>query len=107
MESHFGVLIKVFLYVVYRYQIGNKLSKREKYQLIMGLFSLFSDFFSRYTVDDSKLGKTRMEVPALGDVRVPGTPLIAHQDPVHEVLQESPVCPPVPEVPDGVLESCP
>ena len=86
------------MYVVYRYQIGNKLSKREKYQLIMGLFSLFSDFFSRYTVDDSKLGKTRMEVPALGDVRVPGTALIEDKDSVHEVFQESAVRDPVPSV---------
>jgi hypothetical protein len=98
MERHFGILIKIFLYVVYRYQIGNKLSIREKHQIITGLFALFSDFFSRYTVDESELGKTRMEVPALGDVRVPGTPLIEYQVPVHEVLQEPPVRPAVPEV---------
>ena len=98
MEKHFGVLIKVFMYVVYRYQIGNRLSKREKYQLITGLFALFSDFFSRYTVNESKLGKTGMEVSALGDVRVPGTALIEDKDSVHEVLQESAVRDPVPSV---------
>jgi hypothetical protein len=95
MEKHFGILIKVFVYVMFRYQSGRKLSKREKKELLFGLYALGSDFFSRYIVHDNQLGTTRVEVPALCDVCVPGESLTEDEASIHEVFQGSSVCPPV------------
>jgi len=58
-------------------------------------------------LQDGELGKTRMEVPALGDVRVSGKALIENQGPVHEVLQELAVRAPVSEVSSRVLSRGP
>ena len=99
MYSHFSVLLRLFVCLLTRHQLGYTLTARQKRQVLDALYTLWVSFFSEYMIQDGKLGKTRVEVLALGDVCVPGEAKHVDQDEVHGVLQVSQTRTPVPHVP--------
>jgi hypothetical protein len=108
MESlipYVHVLLRLFVYVMQRYQSGDKFSKREKVELLNGLSKLCTQFFSTY-ISDVELGQTRMEISARGDVCVPEQPRLEDKVTVPEVLQDAQVRSTVPDVPSSLLKAC-
>jgi hypothetical protein len=95
METHFSIAVKLFFYILARYQLGYKLTSQQKYTLIKFLYSLFTDFFSKYIPNDSELGKTGLEISARDNLCLPSKPEHADQEEIHEIFQESSVCTPV------------
>ena len=108
MESlilYVQVLLRLFMYVMQRYQSGDRFSKQEKVELLDGLSKLCTQFFSTY-ISDVELGATRMEISARGDVCVPTKPRLEDKVTVPEVLQDAQVRSPVSNVPSSLLEAC-
>ena len=89
MYAHFSVLFRLFTCLIMRHQLGYTLTAHQKLQVLDALYKLWVSFFSEYMIQDGKLGKTRMEVFALGDVCVPRKTKHVDQDEVHGVLQVS------------------
>lgn len=107
MKRHFSLLLQLFVCVLMRHHMGYRLTARQKRDILNALYTLWVDFFSEYTLNGDKMGKTWLEVPALGYVRISGKAILEDQDPVHEVLQELAVRAPVSDVSARVLSSGP
>ena len=108
MESlipYVQVLLRLFVYVMQRYQSGDKFSKQEKVELLGGLSKLCTQFFSTY-ISDVKLGQTRMEISTRGNLCVPEQPRLEDKVTVPALLQDAQVRSPVSDVPSSLLEAC-
>ena len=58
--NHLEILIRILVYVMLRFKSGHRLSRKEKSDLLSGLYKLSVHFFSGYTND--KLGTSWMEI---------------------------------------------
>ena len=101
------VLIRVFVQVLLLYQSGYRFSVEEKVKLLEGLYNLSTQFFSEYNViqDESKLGPSRLEISARGNLCLSNEPYRGHEDSVHEVFQSPPVRPPMSKVSRRLFDS--
>jgi hypothetical protein len=99
------VIIRVFVYVLLLYQSGHRFTVQEKVNLLEGLYSLSTQFFSEYKVNESKLGSSRVEISARSDLCLSNEPDSGNEGSVHEVFQGPKVRPPVSKVSRRLFDS--
>jgi len=80
ISEYVVVLLKLFAYVIMRLQFGVRLTDREKHQLLEGLLRLGQNFIADYNND--RVGSTRVDLPPLGDLRVPALTLRENEETV-------------------------
>ena len=81
--NHLQILLKMFLYILSRVQLGQKLSPDEKMQILNGMYWLAMDFFSRLLVNDSgKMGSPDVEISPCSNFYISEKPYTDHQEEV-------------------------
>ena len=95
--THIQVLLRLMVYLFTRLQAGQKLTFREKNDILVGISKLVVDFFSKYITND-QLGSEWMEVPTRDNIRISRTSYIADKDEVHEILQDDKIRAPLSNV---------
>lgn len=106
LVQYIQVLLRIFVYVIQRYQSGDKLSKKEKKVLLAGLCTLCTQFFSTY-ISNVQLGETWLEISARDNLCVSATPRLEDKDQVPQILQDAQVRAPVSEVSSTLREVSP
>ena len=95
MNTHIEILIRLIVYVFTRYQMGQRLTPKEKHELISGLYKLSVDFFSKYMLND-ELGSKWMEISTRDNICISNETYIEDKEEVQELFQDAQVCAPMP-----------
>ena len=95
MNTHIEILLRLIVYVFTRYQMGQRLTPKEKHELISGLYKLSVDFFSKYMLND-ELGSKWMEISTRDNICISNETYIEDKEEVHELFQDAQVCAPMP-----------
>ena len=95
MNTHIEILLRLIVYVFTRYQMGQRLTPKEKHELISGLYKLSVDFFSKYMLND-ELGSKWMEISTRDNICISNETYIEDKEEVHELFQDAQICAPMP-----------
>ena len=103
MNTHLEILIRLFIHVLAKFKSGKKFSIDEKSQLLYGLYTLGVDFFSKSILNErSELGTSWLEISTHDNLCLSDKPYTEDKEEVHDVLQVTKVCSPVPRVPSRI-----
>ena len=91
MNTHIEILIRLIVYVFTRFQMGQRFTTREKQELLLGLYKLSVDFFSKYMLND-ELGSKRVEISSRDNFCISDSPYTENKEEVHELFQDTQIC---------------
>jgi len=107
MNHHFEILIKLFIYVLYKFKSGKRFSVSEKGYLLSGLYTLGVDFFSQYIPNEAReLGTSRMEISTYDNLCLSDKPYIKNEEEIHDVLQVPKTCSTMPSMSSRIRPKC-
>ena len=97
MNTHIEILLRLIIYVFTRFQLGQRMTPREKQDLLSGLYKLSVDFFSRYMLND-ELGSKWVEISSRDNFCISDSPYTENKEEVYELFQDTKICTSMPTV---------
>ena len=91
MNTHIEILLRLIIYVFTRFQLGQRMTPREKQDLLSGLYKLSVDFFSRYMLND-ELGSKWVEISSRDNFCISDSPYTENKEEVYELFQDAEIC---------------
>lgn len=97
MNTHIEILLRLIIYVFTRFQLGQRMTPKEKQDLLSGLYKLSVDFFSKYMLNEtSELGAKWMEISSHDNLCISDEPYLDDKEEIHELFQDAQICAPMP-----------